>query len=173
MAIAYAIDVAGMVNNLFFGVPDRCARLSPCEVGYDPELKPYPYDPNRARELLAEAGYPNGFEMPLYYTTGRISGQKETTEAIVLYLREVGIQCKVTSMEIAQFVNKLRKTHKEPKAVLVAVGTPPMANFLEVTTALNITFSSGSPISQYSIAKFDALLEQIKSTMDDKKRCAH
>lgn len=170
MAIAYAIDADAIVNDLFYGVPSRVARLSPWEVGYDPELKPYPYDPERAKGLLAEAGYPKGFEMPLIYTTGRISGQKETTEAVVLYLRSVGISCKVAGMEVAQFVNKLRKMHKDPKAVLVAVGTPPMANYPEPTTALDITFSSGSPISQYSNQKFDALLERIKTTMDERER---
>lgn len=170
LAIAYAIDADAIVKDLFFGVPDRCARLSPWEVGYDPELKPYSYDPKRAKELLAEAGYPKGFEMPLFYTTGRISGQKETTEAVVLYLKEIGIHCQVAGMEIAQFVNMLRKMHKDPKAVMVAVGTPPMANFPEATTAIDMTFSSGSPISQYSNPEFDALLEKIKTTMDDTKR---
>ena len=168
--MAYAIDAESIVNDLFFGIPARCARLSPWEVGYDPELKPYPYDPEKAKQLLVEAGYPKGFEMPLYYSTGRISGQKETTEAVVLFLNRIGIRCNVIGMEVAQFVNKLRKAHNDPKAELVAVGTPPMANFPEPTTALDMTFSSGSPISQYSNPEFDALLEQIKTTMDDAKR---
>lgn len=170
LAMAYAIDAESIVNDLFFGIPARCARLSPWEVGYDPELKPYPYDPEKAKQLLVEAGYPKGFEMPLYYSTGRISGQKETTEAVVLFLNRIGIRCNVIGMEVAQFVNKLRKAHNDPKAELVAVGTPPMANFPEPTTALDMTFSSGSPISQYSNPEFDALLEQIKTTMDDAKR---
>lgn len=91
-------------------------------------------------------------------------------KAISYQLNEVGIKCKVNGMEVAQFVNKLRKMHNDPKAVLAVVDTPPMANFPEPTTALDMTFSSRSPISEYANPKFDALLEQIKVTMGDIKR---
>jgi peptide/nickel transport system substrate-binding protein len=170
LAIAHAIDGDAIVNDLFHGMPARYARLAPWEVGYDPDLRPYPYDPKKAKELLAEAGYPKGFKMPLLYTTGRISGQKETTEAVVLYLNAVGIKCKVTGMEVSQFVEQLRKTHNDPQAEMVAVGTPPMAYFPEPTLALTTTFHSRSVISQYSNPKVDELLDKCRITLDDSKR---
>ena len=48
----------------------------PGELGYDPDLKPYTYDPKKAKELLTQAGYSKGFEMPLYYFIGRVTGRR-------------------------------------------------------------------------------------------------
>jgi peptide/nickel transport system substrate-binding protein len=61
-ALNYAIDVQGMIDNLFKGLGTRAA--SPILVGalgYDPTLQPYEYNPTLARQLLADAGYPQGF----------------------------------------------------------------------------------------------------------------
>lgn len=69
-AMAYAIDKDAIVKGLLHGVPTDYPRLMPDEVGYDPNLMDYKYDPAKARRLAADAGYPNGFNMPLYYSSG-------------------------------------------------------------------------------------------------------
>ena len=66
--MAYAIDCDAIVKNVALqGIPNRWAFLAPYELGYDADLKPYPYDPKKARQLLAEAGYPKGFDLTLYW----------------------------------------------------------------------------------------------------------
>ena len=67
LAMAYAIDCDAIIKNVLCGIPNRWAYLAPYELGYDPNLKPYPYDPKKAKELLAEAGYPKGFDLTLYW----------------------------------------------------------------------------------------------------------
>ena len=64
LAMAYAIDWKA-ITDVLFGIPDHWAYLAPDELGYDKNLKPYPFDPKKARQLLAEAGYPKGFSMKL------------------------------------------------------------------------------------------------------------
>ena len=93
-AAAYAIDVDAIIKSVLFGQVERYAEVGKGEIGYDPDLKPYPYDPKKARALLAEAGYPRGFDIPCYnLTTQREPYQKEMGEAVFAYLSAAGIRC--------------------------------------------------------------------------------
>ncbi|MGH7227002.1 MAG: ABC transporter substrate-binding protein, partial [Gemmataceae bacterium] len=86
-AMAYAIDKKAIVKGLLHGVPYYYPRLMPDELGYDPHLNRYSYNPAKARELEKEAGYPHGFTMPLYYSSGVYFGTEETATAVALYLK--------------------------------------------------------------------------------------
>jgi peptide/nickel transport system substrate-binding protein len=169
-AVAHAIDRNAIVNRLFQGIPGLYARLCPWELGYDPDLKPYPYDPDKAKKLLAEAGYTKGFEMPLYFFAGRASGQAETAEAVAGYLSAVGIRCKIQGIEAIKMIEMTREWHKSTEAVAAGVTTVPTNNYAEPTQALEIGFYSQSPISLFRNAEFDAALEKARVTLNDEKR---
>ena len=119
--MAYAIDCKAIIKNVLLGIPNRYACLAPWEPGYDPDLKPYPYDPKKAKELLAEAGYPNGFDLPFnYLITGRVPMINETVEAIAAYFKAVGIRTKLIGEDAAAF-NARRRASKGPEAVYVGL----------------------------------------------------
>ncbi|HZA25970.1 MAG TPA: ABC transporter substrate-binding protein, partial [Dehalococcoidia bacterium] len=66
-ALAYALDMKVFQEELFgpeIYVPRGWTHVTPSSLGYSPELDPYPYDPEKARELLAQAGYPEGKGFP-------------------------------------------------------------------------------------------------------------
>ena len=170
LAVAYAIDKDAIVNDLFQGIPTGFPRLAPWELGYDPELKQYPYDPKKAKELLKEAGYPKGFEMPLYYFAGRSYGQKETAEAVALYLNAIGIRCKIQGIEAAQMLAKVRAWHNDPKTVYVGVATVPMAFLPDPTEALTTGYLSTGWGSMYFNKDIDPIIEEASVTMDNAKR---
>lgn len=91
-AINYAVDREAIVEGLFGGN----ARLSsgfvtPSNLGFDETLAPYPYDPEQARALLEEAGYPDGFSIGMACPVGAYTNFEEVCQAIANYLSEVGI----------------------------------------------------------------------------------
>jgi peptide/nickel transport system substrate-binding protein len=108
-AIAYGVDYDAIIKYILFGQGIRTAQLAPGSLGYDPELEPYPYDPEKARALLQEAGYPAGINIPCYnLTTPREPYIKEIGETIFAYLAEVGIRCRIVQMEYGAWITLAR-----------------------------------------------------------------
>ena len=91
-AMNYAMDRAAIIDGLFDGFADLSnGFVTPQNLGYDDSVEPFPYDPDRARELLAEAGYPNGFEIGMACPIGAYTNFEEVCQAVAGYLAEVGI----------------------------------------------------------------------------------
>lgn len=92
-ALNYAVDVDGIIESLLAGYGDRVATVyRPDFIGYDPDLKPYAYDPEKAKALLAEAGYKEGdITLKITASTEVTPKAAEITEAIASMLQEVGI----------------------------------------------------------------------------------
>ncbi|NLK19491.1 MAG: glutathione ABC transporter substrate-binding protein [Synergistaceae bacterium] len=98
-AMNYAVDKQAIIDAVYFGLgaPAR-GPLSPVIWGFDPERKPsYPYDPNKARELLKEAGFADGFDMTIY--SDNRTERRSAAELIQAYLAEVGIRAQIELME--------------------------------------------------------------------------
>jgi peptide/nickel transport system substrate-binding protein len=100
-AVNYAIDREGLVKGILAGRAYTLnGPIGPGMYAYDANLQPqFPYDPARARQLLAEAGYPNGLEVELQSPNGRYLKDKEVAEAIVSMLGQVGIRARLTTPE--------------------------------------------------------------------------
>src|SRR5437762_5582304 len=102
-ALHYAMDVQSIVKNLYAGQGRALSGgLADTDFGYNPELKPYPYDPARAKRLLADAGYPGGIDVTLYAGSGTMVNDKQLLEAIADMWSQAGIRTKITMMEMAQ-----------------------------------------------------------------------
>ncbi|HXJ84663.1 MAG TPA: ABC transporter substrate-binding protein [Candidatus Methylomirabilis sp.] len=95
-AISHAIDANVLVRRVLLGAGLPQNQLVPKGMlGYREDYKGYAYDPALARRLLADAGYPNGFDTELWYATGYTSSVKELSEAIQGYLGAVGIRARI------------------------------------------------------------------------------
>lgn len=142
-ALAHAINGPEIVKGLLYGIPERHARLAPDELGYDPSLKIPDYDPALARKLLADAGYPNGFSTPLYYWAGTYYGLTETTSAVALYWKEIGVTTEVHGMEGAQLLSLIRRTAADPNGQYIAVAGLPIANLVDPVESFDLYFYGG------------------------------
>jgi ABC-type transport system substrate-binding protein len=93
-AIEHAIDKQTLVDSLTYGYGKVCNQYaSPRSWGVNPDVRGYPYDPDKARRLLAEAGYPNGFKTTLY--TPGWGFYVYPPPAIQEYLKKVGITVEI------------------------------------------------------------------------------
>jgi peptide/nickel transport system substrate-binding protein len=102
-AVNLAIDRDALVKGVGrgFGTPIASVFI-PQTFGYDPEFKPI-YDPEQAKKLLTEAGYPNGFDVTFDAFTGSIVDHSKVAEAIVAQLEKVGIRAKLNMAEFGVF----------------------------------------------------------------------
>ncbi len=104
LAMNYAVDREAIVDALFNGQARLATGLvTPANLGYDESLSPYPYDPEKARELLAAAGYPDGFEIGMACPVGAYTNFEQVCEAVQGFLGEVGITADLELMESGQF----------------------------------------------------------------------
>lgn len=124
-AAAYAIDQKQLVDKIYFGkaVPVAVPFAVPGIPGIDPSLKPYAYDVKKAKDLMAAAGFSNGFEIQIYtYNSGAMAGNVDCAQAIGGYLEKIGIKNTVTPMEYATFLeNQRAKKWAGSGALMVAV----------------------------------------------------
>lgn len=92
-AINYAANIDGIIQTVLQGNGGRLATLTaPWHVGFNKNLKPYPYDLEKARALLKQAGHPDGVELNIWFIQGRYVKDKEVAEAIAQELTKAGIK---------------------------------------------------------------------------------
>ncbi len=103
-ALNYAVNKEEIVNGLFEGFTVSDAPVVPAVFGHE-SVGPYEYDPERARELLAEAGYPDGFEMTIHHPTGRYPLDATVAEVIQDQLSEVGIDATLETREWSSYLS--------------------------------------------------------------------
>jgi peptide/nickel transport system substrate-binding protein len=169
-AMAYAIDRKAIVDNLLNGIPNLWAWQAPEELGYDPAIKYRPYDPKRAKQLLAEAGYPNGFDLKFYWpTTGRVPMSREICEAVASYFEAVGIRTQLIGEEQAAFYAR-RRAAKEPNAEFVCYFSGGLAGAVDPAYNLALYFSKDGAFSVFSNPEIDKITAEAKATVNDAKR---
>lgn len=98
-AMIYGIDRQAIVDSIFGGHGEVMASVVNPPFA-DESLEPYPYDPDRAVELLEEAGYPDGFEDTLYFQSGDPL-VAEAMQAIQAHLGEIGVELDLQPQERA------------------------------------------------------------------------
>jgi len=164
-AINYAIDVQAIGEALVSPEARRLATLYPDEraLGFDPTLDPYVYDPDKARQLLADAGVGDGIDVDLEITS---AARVDVAEAIAAQLGEVGIAVTVKVSEYTDF----NATWKDTSAPVLRMAT--WAPLFDPHTLLGLVFASEGFLSRYANPDADALIAAAAAEVDQDARQA-
>ncbi len=172
-AMSKAINRQAIVDRVMEGVAIPASQLLPEGFfGVSPNLKVEPYDPAGAKKLLAEAGYPNGFQITLHGPNNRYINDSKICEAVAQMLSRVGIDTKVETMPQNIFFSRASKY--EFSLLLVGWGSStgeassPLKSLL--ATVSKEKGLGPSNRGRYSNPELDKLLEQALSTIDPPKR---
>ena len=161
LAASHALDRNALNQAETLGFSRPTGALVPRSLEFARPYEPPAYDPAQAKKLLAEAGYPNGFDageltpFPPYFGLA---------ESLVNYLQTVGIRTRMRTMERAAFLTAWRE--KKLKGVIMGLGAPAgnAATRIEVYATKSGIYSSGS------VPEIEDLYQRQAREMDRKKR---
>jgi peptide/nickel transport system substrate-binding protein len=166
-AMNAAVDVDEIIKTVLDGKGIRVATmLTDRHFGFDPGLKPAKADMVRAKQLLAEAGFPGGLEMVLNSPQGRYVRDKEVAEAITGQLTKVGIRATLRTHEWGTYLNNMGYVHKAGPVWLIGWGT---ATY-DAEPVYVPLLRSGKILSNYHNADFDGMIDEAQTVMDPKRR---
>ncbi|MGE8545982.1 ABC transporter substrate-binding protein [Alcaligenes sp. WGS1538] len=174
-AMSLAIDRKAIVERIMDGVAEPANQfIPPGMFGSIEGAPPLEYNPKKAKELLAEAGYPDGFELTLSATNDRYINDAQLTQAVAQYLSRVGIKTQVDTMTRSVYFPKRAKL--EMSASLGGWGseTGEASNFLQywITTRNPELGVGSSNYGRYSNPELDKVYLEAVRTLDDDKRSA-
>jgi peptide/nickel transport system substrate-binding protein len=108
-ALNYAVNKQRIIDVLLDGTTTPATQGAVQQAfGYDPSHSPFPYDPDRARAMLKEAGYADGFEMLLSFPPGAMAGDEAYYQQVVADLRAVGVRVEIETATFAQHITRIR-----------------------------------------------------------------
>ncbi|WP_309082917.1 ABC transporter substrate-binding protein [Chelativorans sp.] len=119
-ALNIAIDRKAIADNLFLGYAEvaKGQLIHPNAFGFNKSIEAYPYDPDRARQLLAEAGA-EGSTIELLGESGRWLKDREVIEAVAGYWTEIGLKVDVQIEEFSRYLDRLFDMKVRPDAYFV------------------------------------------------------
>lgn len=168
-ALNYAIDKDAIVKNLLGGDSRLVAGMVNHNlIGFNESLKAYPYDPVKAKALLVQAGYPDGFSMEWGTPQGRYPMDREIGDAAVQQLAKVGVKATVKVQEFTQLIGAVRGGTLPGAAYLACIalrGDPDHCYFTHLS-------SKGTYPLNYNDAKMDQYISRERETTDAAARAA-
>ena len=168
-AVSYCVDPSAIVQNIFDGTAYPInGPVGSHVIGADPKLTRYPYDPKKARELLSQAGYAKGCDVPLYYSAGTYPKDKEVCQVIAAQMAKGGFRVELISQEHA--------VHWGTEGV--NGGKLPLyyenrGSLTDADTLYDQYFRTGTTKrTNYSNPQFDKIIEEEQKTQDEMTRLA-
>lgn len=174
-AISLAIDRPTLVDIAMEGLGSPASQnVTPGIFGYDPKLPALKPDLARAKALLAEAGYPNGFKVTLSFTSDRLPGDRAVGTSIAQMLARIGIDAQPNAQPTAVFFPT--RTRGEYSMIMAGWGTLTGESHYTLSSLMQTADAAKKTGAfnwrQSSNPALDTLLDQAGIELDEGKRRA-
>jgi peptide/nickel transport system substrate-binding protein len=148
--------------------------IAPQVHGYDKAIDVLPkFDPNAAKKLLADAGYPNGFGFRLNCPNNRYVNDEKICQALVGMWAKIGVKANLAAEPMATFISKVQNFDTSAYMLGWGVATFDALYMLQALARTKTTGADGSfNFVKLSDPKLDAIIDAMKTEMDAKKRDA-
>jgi peptide/nickel transport system substrate-binding protein len=169
-AANYAIDRQAIIQKLMGGLGRQVATVvQPAAFGHDADVAPFPYDPKKAKELLAQAGHPNGVDITIHSAFVEF---RPVFEAIAQMLTDVGIRANPRMWDPGPAWNKFLQA--EGKATNAMYGSWGNYSVFDADAVLHPLFHTepGGWIGKWytRVEGLDKLIDEARSTVDQPRR---
>lgn len=176
-AINYAVNKDAIVKEILKGTGELAnSPIPPSVWGHNPQIKNYEYNPDKAKQLLAEAGYPNGFEATYWVPESGSGMQQPATMAAAIQadLAKVGIKLKIQTLEWGSYLDKVfvpvEKSDMDMHQMSWIGDNGDPDNFLYILLSGEQWPKAGFNDAYYKNDRVDQLLKTARVTADKQKR---
>lgn len=170
-ALSHAVDRKSIVESLFEGAAEIPTGILPPDIpGRDESIKGYSYDPEKAKTLLAEAGYPDGRGLPeitLWYNTNE--RHEQVMQFIQSNLNAIGLKTRLRSLDWPAYLKACESHEPDMYRLGWVADIPDADNFLYILLHSSQKGSAGN-YSGYSNPEFDKLVSEARLITDQDKR---
>lgn len=166
-ALNYAVDKAAMAESLLGGLAAPASQgVTPGTFGYNPDLEPYPYDPDTARELLAEAGFGDGLQLTADVVVGTYAADAEIYQAMAADLGEVGVDVELRQIPFSEWLELYLQNGWTSDAFGLSWNSAPVADAIRPYTI----FSCAKSPAFFCDEDVMPLIEQANNEFDPEAR---
>ena len=173
-ALDMAINRKAIIDAVYQGEAQEAANPMPPSLwGYNPSLKNAPYDPEKAKELLAKAGVPNGFELTLFAMPVQRPynpNAKLMAEMIQADWAKIGVKAKIVTYEWGEYLKRIGKGEHDATLIGWTGDYASPDNFLGVL--LTCASTETNNYARYCSKEFDEQVVGARNSMDHAKRTA-
>jgi len=172
-ALYQAIDINTIQRVVLLGLAQPTGALIARQVnGWTPKADTrWPYDPAAAQKLLADAGYPQGFEVDFACSAGRYINDEQLCQAITVQWAKVGVKAKLRTMPFSTYFPMIQRN--EASIYLLGWGVPTFDAFYSLQSLIRSPGAGGDGnfnLGRYSNPQQDGLIERIKKETNTKTR---
>jgi peptide/nickel transport system substrate-binding protein len=163
-ALNYAVDVKTIIDTIFGGNASRVSTLIPKQnFGYDPAITPYDYNPEKAKQLLAQAGYPQGFSIS--FDASNLDSS--IAQVIASQLEKIGVKVQVNLVDSKTLTSNIVAKKAAPLYYIGNTGWT-----MDALSNFQSYIRSDRRYNRWASPEVDKLIDQEETTIDPKTRQA-